>query len=122
MALGSGPDEAGALDLDWTPRAASATGALDPLGPDASVDAAPVGPPKERRFRGDIDGLRAIAIVLVVGYHVLLPGFHGGFVGVDVFFVISGFLISRNLLSESTRTQTVGLITFWGKRIRRLVP
>ena len=79
-------------------------------------------PPSERRFRGDIDGLRAVAIVLVVGYHALIPGFHGGFVGVDVFFVISGFLITRNLLSESTRTGRVALMTFWAKRIRRLVP
>lgn len=122
MALGSGPDEAGALDLDWTHPAAPVATPVAPASLADTAEPASGGPPKDRRFRGDIDGLRAIAIVLVVGYHVLLPGFHGGFVGVDVFFVISGFLISRNLLSESTRTQTVGLITFWGKRIRRLVP
>ena len=73
-------------------------------------------------FRGDIDGLRAVAIVLIVGYHVGLPGFTGGFVGVDVFFVISGYLISRNLLVESARDGRVGLLRFWGRRIRRLVP
>jgi peptidoglycan/LPS O-acetylase OafA/YrhL len=76
----------------------------------------------DRRFRGDIDGLRAVAIVLIVGYHVGLPLFDGGFVGVDVFFVISGFLISRNLLEESDRDGRVALLRFWGRRIRRLVP
>ena len=52
------------------------------------------------RFRPDVEGLRAVAIVAVVGYHVGLPGFGGGFVGVDVFFVISGFLITGLLVAE----------------------
>ncbi len=73
-------------------------------------------------FRGDVDGLRAIAIILVVAYHVGLPGFGGGFIGVDVFFVISGFLISRNLLREADGHQRVALASFWARRIRRLVP
>ncbi len=73
-------------------------------------------------FRGDVDGLRAIAIVLVVAYHVGLPGFGGGFIGVDVFFVISGFLISRNLLREAQSHGGVSLPRFWARRIRRLVP
>jgi peptidoglycan/LPS O-acetylase OafA/YrhL len=119
MALGSGPDERGGLNLDWTPRSRPVTTSVSRAAPDDPAGAAPAGP---RRFRGDIDGLRAVAIVLVVGYHALIPGFHGGFIGVDVFFVISGFLITRNLLSESTRTGRVALMTFWAKRIRRLVP
>jgi len=73
-------------------------------------------------FRGDIDGLRAVAIVLIVGYHVGLASFPGGFIGVDVFFVISGYLISRNLLTESSSTGGIALLGFWGRRIRRLVP
>ena len=73
-------------------------------------------------FRGDVDGLRAIAIILVVAYHVGLPGFGGGFIGVDVFFVISGFLISRNLLREADGHERVALASFWARRIRRLVP
>jgi peptidoglycan/LPS O-acetylase OafA/YrhL len=73
-------------------------------------------------FRGDVDGLRAVAIVLVVAYHALVPGFHGGFIGVDMFFVISGFLITRNLLSEADRAHRIALLSFWAKRIRRLVP
>ena len=75
-----------------------------------------------RRFRADIDGLRAVAIILVVAYHADIPRFGGGFVGVDVFFVISGYLITRNLFSEADRTGGVALVQFWARRIRRLVP
>ena len=73
-------------------------------------------------FRGDIDGLRAVAIVAVVAYHANLAGFAGGFVGVDVFFVISGYLITTKLVAESERTGRVELLAFWAKRLRRLVP
>jgi len=73
-------------------------------------------------FRGDIDGLRALAIVAVVLFHADVSGFSGGFVGVDVFFVISGFLITRNLLAERDRTGRIGLAAFWARRARRLVP
>ncbi len=73
-------------------------------------------------FRPDVDGLRAVAIVLVVAFHAGVPHLGGGFIGVDVFFVISGYLITRNLLSESNRSGGVSLSTFWAKRIRRLVP
>jgi peptidoglycan/LPS O-acetylase OafA/YrhL len=48
--------------------------------------------------------MRAIAILVIVAYHAGLPGFPGGFIGVDIFFVISGFLITRNLIDESTNT------------------
>jgi peptidoglycan/LPS O-acetylase OafA/YrhL len=83
---------------------------------------AAAGPTERSWFRGDVDGLRALAIVMVVGYHAGLPLFGGGFIGVDVFFVISGFLISRNLLRESETTDRIGLGGFWSRRIRRLVP
>lgn len=73
-------------------------------------------------FRPDIDGMRAIAILAVVGFHAGVPGFAGGFVGVDVFFVISGYLITRNLLAEHERTGRVALGAFWGRRLRRLAP
>ena len=73
-------------------------------------------------FRGDVDGLRAVAIVVVVAFHAGVAGFGGGFVGVDVFFVISGFLITRNLLKEAESTGRIELRSFWAKRIRRLVP
>jgi len=74
------------------------------------------------RFRGDIEGMRAIAILLIVAYHAGLPGFSGGFIGVDIFFVISGFLITRNLLQESSTKNAIVLSRFWARRVRRLVP
>jgi len=86
----------------------------------AQSELAPAG--RATDFRSDIDGLRAIAIVLVVAYHAGVPGFSGGFVGVDVFFVISGYLITRILLRETTTGSRVVLRQFWAKRIRRLVP
>jgi peptidoglycan/LPS O-acetylase OafA/YrhL len=52
------------------------------------------------RFRGDVEGLRAVAVLLVVLDHLQAPGFHGGFFGVDVFFVISGYLITSLLAAE----------------------
>lgn len=74
------------------------------------------------QFRPDIDGLRAIAILMVVLYHTDLAIVPGGFAGVDVFFVISGFLITRNLLAPVLAGSSPGLATFWARRIRRLVP
>ncbi len=73
-------------------------------------------------FRPDVEGLRAIAIIAVVGYHAGLPFLPGGFVGVDVFFVISGFLITGLLVAEVTRTGHVSLARFWARRARRLLP
>ena len=57
------------------------------------------------RFRSEIAGLRAIAVVSVVLFHLRVRGFDGGFVGVDVFFVISGYLISRNILADLGRAR-----------------
>jgi peptidoglycan/LPS O-acetylase OafA/YrhL len=73
-------------------------------------------------FRPDVEGLRAVAIAAVVGYHVGLPFMSGGFVGVDVFFVISGFLITGLLVAEATATGHVSLARFWARRARRLLP
>jgi len=73
-------------------------------------------------FRGDITGLRTLAIVPVVAFHAGIPGLNGGFIGVDIFYVISGFLITTNLLREANDTGRIGLLNFWGKRIRRLAP
>ena len=80
------------------------------------------GPRTHSSYRGDLQGLRGIAILVVVAFHVGLSGFSGGFIGVDVFFVISGFLITRILAGEVTKTGGVGLLNFWARRIRRLVP
>ncbi|MCV7377225.1 acyltransferase [Mycobacterium alsense] len=74
------------------------------------------------RFRGDIEGLRAVAVLAVVLFHAEVPGVGGGFVGVDVFFVISGFLITGLLWREVSSSGTVGLRRFYGARARRLLP
>jgi peptidoglycan/LPS O-acetylase OafA/YrhL len=71
-------------------------------------------------YRPEIDGLRAVAVLPVVLYHFGVPGFPGGFVGVDVFFVISGFLIGGLLWAELESTGRIRLGAFFGRRIRRL--
>ena len=72
-------------------------------------------------FRGDIQGLRGIAVLLVVIYHtgVALPG---GYIGVDIFFVISGFVITQLLLRETSATGTISLKSFYERRIKRILP
>ena len=76
---------------------------------------------KDIRYRADIDGLRAIAVLLVVAYHIGLPGITGGFVGVDIFFVISGYLISGILLREQA-VGTFSIVRFYERRVRRILP
>ncbi|MEX1168652.1 MAG: acyltransferase family protein [Chloroflexota bacterium] len=73
-------------------------------------------------FRPDIEGLRAVAVSLVLLYHAAVPGFGGGYVGVDVFFVLSGFLISGLLLRELETSGTISLSSFYARRLRRLLP
>jgi peptidoglycan/LPS O-acetylase OafA/YrhL len=97
-----------------------ASGAAGPAAGAGSADGKGSG--GSRGFRPDIQGLRAIAVTLVVIYHVrpsLLPG---GFAGVDVFFVISGYLITGHLWRGYQKTGSVTLLDFWGRRARRLVP
>lgn len=72
-------------------------------------------------FRADIQGLRAVAVTLVLVYHLAPSRLTGGFVGVDVFFVISGFLITSHLLQHPPRGRS-DLAQFWARRIRRLLP
>jgi len=72
--------------------------------------------------RSDIDGLRAIAILAVIGSHVGLPGLIGGYVGVDIFFVISGFLITGLLVAELRGKERIGFAAFYARRFRRLLP
>lgn len=73
-------------------------------------------------YRKDIDGLRAIAVLLVVAFHVGIPHFGSGFIGVDVFFVLSGFLITGILSKEADDRGTVRLSRFYTRRLRRLLP
>ena len=75
-----------------------------------------------RSYRPDIDGLRCVAIVTVVLAHAGVPGFAGGYVGVDVFFVISGFLITRILWRELPAIRRFSLAGFYERRARRILP
>ena len=78
--------------------------------------------PDDRRFRPDVEGLRAVAVLLVVLYHADVPRLTGGFVGVDVFFVISGFVITGLLLRERQRTDRTSILNFYARRLRRILP
>jgi peptidoglycan/LPS O-acetylase OafA/YrhL len=93
----------------WTSRA-----------PDAVADRA--GPGPRSGFRADVEGLRAVAILLVVAYHAGIAFLPGGFVGVDVFFVISGFLITGLLVRELDATGRISIPRFYARRVRRLLP
>lgn len=73
-------------------------------------------------FRGDIEGLRAVAVLAITLYHFSMPGIPGGFVGVDVFFAISGYLITTLLVREAERTDRINLANFYARRARRLLP
>ncbi|MFE0463007.1 acyltransferase family protein [Kitasatospora sp. NPDC058965] len=73
-------------------------------------------------FRPDIEGLRAVALLAVLAFHAGIPHLAGGFVGVDVFFVISGYLITGQLLREATATGRIRLAEFYSRRARRLLP
>ena len=76
----------------------------------------------DRDFRPDIEGLRAVAVVLVLLYHAGVPGFPGGYIGVDVFFVLSGFLITGLLLRELRESGGISLPRFYARRARRILP
>ena len=79
-------------------------------------------PTASASFRPDIEGLRAVAILLVVAYHAGVPGFGGGFIGVDVFFVLSGYLITGLLVDEWSRKGRIDFKRFYARRARRLLP
>jgi peptidoglycan/LPS O-acetylase OafA/YrhL len=118
------PADGGPILLDVT--------GIDPADPPALPDR----PPWRRRFMGallaapgrlgadyrpDIDGLRAVAVLSVILYHLHAPLVTGGFVGVDIFFVISGYLITRNIWGE-LQAGTFSIRAFYLRRIRRIVP
>lgn len=88
----------------------------------ARANAEPDAHPYRLAYRGDIEGLRAVAIMLVVAAHAGVPWLAGGFVGVDVFFVLSGYLITGLLAQEIRTTGRVSLVDFYARRLRRLLP
>jgi peptidoglycan/LPS O-acetylase OafA/YrhL len=78
--------------------------------------------PEGVRFRRDIEGLRAVAVIAVVLGHAGVPFMHGGYIGVDVFFVISGFLITSYLVDEIARSGRLSIVSFYARRALRLLP
>ena len=76
---------------------------------------------KTKYIKG-LDGLRALAVIMVLAYHLKIPFAKSGLLGVTVFFVLSGFLITRILITEIEETHTIDLKNFWIRRIRRLIP
>jgi peptidoglycan/LPS O-acetylase OafA/YrhL len=99
----------------------STSEAAPQAGAAAGLSRAPAGGAARGR-RPDIQGLRAIAVSLVVVYHLCPSALPGGFAGVDVFFVISGFLITGHLWRSCEEAGRVSLADFWGRRVRRLIP
>lgn len=88
----------------------------------STVSAIRKSPPQRTGFRSDIQGLRAIAVLLVVVYHSGVEVVSGGYIGVDVFFVISGFLITTHLLESLQQHGTVHFASFYTRRARRILP
>lgn len=74
------------------------------------------------RYRPDVDGLRALAVLAVILYHARVPGFVGGYIGVDVFFVISGYLITQLLTTRPDESLRLQLGEFYARRARRILP
>ncbi|WP_146167812.1 acyltransferase, partial [Micromonospora sp. MH33] len=73
-------------------------------------------------YQPALDGVRALAVAAVLAFHGGVATLPGGFLGVDAFFVLSGFLITSLLLAEHRDTGRIDLVAFWGRRVRRLLP
>ena len=78
-------------------------------------------PPAQHEYRADIDGLRAIAVLAVIAFHAFPERVPGGFLGVDVFFVISGYLITT-ILIEDIQNDRFSITNFYKRRLKRLLP
>ncbi|WP_186377194.1 acyltransferase [Curtobacterium pusillum] len=107
-----------ALSPEQTAGTTEATGTTG----EAPARARATPPPPLTHRAPALDGLRTVAILIVILYHLHVPQFEGGFIGVTVFFVLSGFLISTLLLGEHRRTGRIRLGSFWTKRLLRLYP
>jgi peptidoglycan/LPS O-acetylase OafA/YrhL len=94
----------------------------DDVATDAGVRGSASGLPTSFGHKPALDGLRAVAVLSVMAFHYGLDGLQGGFLGVDTFFVLSGYLITSLLLTEWGRTATVNLLAFWTRRAKRLLP
>ncbi len=97
----------------------SLTTAPDPLL--ARPDESPAKPTR-LNYRPDIDGIRGTAAIMVMGFHAGVPGFEGSYIGLDLFFVVSGFVIANLLLGEFNKTGRIKWSAFYARRARRLIP
>ncbi len=128
LADGSAGVSAGAPVATLDPAVAPGAGVPD--DPRDEGAARPAGgrgarPPWQSRplgYQPALDGLRAVAVALVVAYHLGYSGVAGGYIGVEVFFVLSGWLVCALLMNEHQRTGGVALVRFWQRRARRLLP
>ena len=99
------------------------SGAPEPVGGDrATGHGRPSWQSRPLGYQPALDGLRAVAVALVVAYHLGYSRVAGGYIGVEVFFVLSGWLVCALLVNEHQRTGRVGLVGFWQRRARRLLP
>jgi peptidoglycan/LPS O-acetylase OafA/YrhL len=90
--------------------------------PDIDRDSAPEDSSEKFGYQPALDGLRALAVLAIIAYHLNYSWAHGAFLGVDLFFIVSGFLITMLLVVEWQRSGTIGLRRFWARRARRLLP
>lgn len=111
---GSPPEEESPLVDDWSLVPAD--------GPMTRFTDAGGTAPEDRAFRPDIEGMRAVSVLAVVVYHANILHFIGGYIGVDVFFVISGFVITGVLLRNHTASGRPQILEFYGRRVLRIVP
>ena len=109
-----GNDAAGVKDTETTMAVSGLVDSPRPRETNATAKAA-------ERYRPDIDGLRAVAILPVIFFHAGLGIFSGGFIGVDVFFVISGYLITTIIANDQERGR-FSILQFYERRVRRIVP
>ena len=86
------------------------------------VESPPAAPAPPTKFRADIQGIRAVAVLLVILNHIAPSALTGGYVGVDVFFVVSGYLITSLLVAEAARSGRISLAGFYARRARRIIP
>jgi peptidoglycan/LPS O-acetylase OafA/YrhL len=122
VAVGAGPQIYGLRVTMWTKDKAEGEMAwLQPKMAPSTVDHL-ADRTEDRKYRPDVEGLRALAVLLVALYHAHIPGIRSGFVGVDVFFVISGFLITGLLVRERINIGTVSIQKFYARRARRILP
>jgi peptidoglycan/LPS O-acetylase OafA/YrhL len=96
----------------------------EPPVPDQLPEAGPVASARtsQGNYLTHLDGLRAVAVYLVVAFHAGLAGFSGGFVGVDIFFVLSGYLVTRILIRDLSAIGRIDLRNFYARRFRRILP